>query len=214
MSCCNDVRNTVLHVELIPNSAIVGGLQTHVVNGSNNSWIGDTWWISCHNMRRSITVNDRMQRDYRYELVEPVGRNFDPEFKPDLTPAEMLRLGVFGGKYMTDCANEFPASWFKHAKLASGSAIIHSTTSASKPVSRSPNGAGRDGYIRTIHAAGSNGTAATTWVDECSTKTIVRSNAGRQSADTSDSFACLRARRSVVPQTATAGAPALGLRQP
>jgi hypothetical protein len=51
----------------------------------------------CSDMRRSITVNDRMQRDYRYERVKPVGRNFDPEFKPDLTPAEMLRLGVFGG---------------------------------------------------------------------------------------------------------------------
>ena len=138
MSCCNDVRNTVLHVELIPNSAIVGGLQTHVVNGSNNSWIGDTWWISCHNMRRSITVNDRMQRDYRYELVEPVGRNLDPEFKPDLTPAEMLRLGVFGGKYMTDCANEFPASWFKHAKLASGSrdnSLNYFGVEASQPLS-------------------------------------------------------------------------------
>ncbi len=61
-----------------------------------------------------------MQRDYRYECVAPVGRNFDPEFEPDLTPAEMLRLGVFGGKYMTDCGNEFPVSWFKHAKLASG----------------------------------------------------------------------------------------------
>jgi hypothetical protein len=72
-------------------------------------------------MRRLITVNDRMQRDYRYERVEPAGRNFDPEFKPDLTPAEMLRLGVFSGKYMTDCGDEFPASWFKHAKLASGS---------------------------------------------------------------------------------------------
>jgi hypothetical protein len=71
-------------------------------------------------MRRSITVNDRMQRGYRYELVKPVGRNFDPEFKPDLTPAEMLCLGVFGGKYMTDCGDEFPASWFKHARLASG----------------------------------------------------------------------------------------------
>ncbi len=70
---------------------------------------------------RSITVNDRMQRNYRYECVAPVGRNFDPGFTPDLTPAEMLRLGVFGGKYMTDCSDEFPASWFKHAKLASGS---------------------------------------------------------------------------------------------
>ena len=69
-------------------------------------------------MRRSIIVNDRMQRDYRYERVEPVGRNFDPEFKPDLTPAEMLRLGVFGGKYMTDCRREFPKSWFAAARLS------------------------------------------------------------------------------------------------
>jgi hypothetical protein len=59
-----------------------------------------------------------MQRDYRYERVAPVGRNFHPEFKPDLTPAEMLRLGVFGGKYMTDCRPEFPASWFAGARLS------------------------------------------------------------------------------------------------
>jgi hypothetical protein len=49
-----------------------------------------------------------MQRNYRYELVEPVGRNFAPGFKPQLTPKEMLELGIFGGKYMTDCRKEFP----------------------------------------------------------------------------------------------------------
>jgi hypothetical protein len=68
--------------------------------------------------RRIVTVNDRMQKGYRYELTAPAGRNFDPEFEPDLTPREMLRLGVFCGKYMTDCRKEFPKSWFTDAKLA------------------------------------------------------------------------------------------------
>jgi hypothetical protein len=65
-----------------------------------------------------ITVNDRMQRGYAYELTVPAGRNFDPGFRPELTPAEMLALGVFGGKYMTDCRDEFPARWFRRAKLS------------------------------------------------------------------------------------------------
>jgi len=59
-----------------------------------------------------------MQKNYRYQLTAPVGRNFDPSFKPQLTPSEMLKIGVFGGKYMTDCRKEFPASWFKSAKLS------------------------------------------------------------------------------------------------
>jgi hypothetical protein len=68
--------------------------------------------------KRIVVVNDKMQRGYRYELSAPAGRNFDPEFKPELTPAEMLRLGVFCGKYMTDTRKEFPASWFVGARLA------------------------------------------------------------------------------------------------
>jgi len=66
----------------------------------------------------TVVVNDKMQKGYRYQCTAPVGRNFDAEFKPDLTPAEMLRLGVFCGKYLTDCTREFPESWFKHAKLS------------------------------------------------------------------------------------------------
>ncbi len=65
-----------------------------------------------------VVVNDRMQRGYRYALTAPMGRNFDPEFRPELTPKQMLRLGVFGGKYMTDAVREFPADWFKGAKLS------------------------------------------------------------------------------------------------
>lgn len=65
-----------------------------------------------------VEVNDMMQKGYIYERVEPVGKNFDPRFRPDLTPEEMLELGVFGGKYMNDCRDEFPKSWFKNAKLS------------------------------------------------------------------------------------------------
>lgn len=58
-----------------------------------------------------------MQKHYVYVLSEPMGQNFDPEFKPELTPKQLLKLGVFGGKYMTDCRDEFPAEWFEDAKL-------------------------------------------------------------------------------------------------
>ena len=73
-------------------------------------------------MRRKVVVNDRMQRGYVYYLTEPQGRNFDPRFAPELTPREMLALGVFSGKYMTDCRREFPKSWYTRAKLARGPA--------------------------------------------------------------------------------------------
>lgn len=70
-------------------------------------------------MRRMIRVNDRMQKDYAYFLTEPIGKNFDKKFKPELKPQEMLKLGIFGGKYMTDCKKEFPKEWFKKAVLCS-----------------------------------------------------------------------------------------------
>lgn len=58
-----------------------------------------------------------MQKNYTYTLLEPIGKNFHADFKPDLTPKQMLELGVFGGKYMTDCAKEFPSEWYENAKL-------------------------------------------------------------------------------------------------
>jgi hypothetical protein len=67
---------------------------------------------------RVIVASDKMQQGYRYVLSEPEGRNFAEDFRPELTPGEMLALGVFGGKYMTDCGDEFPASWFAEAKLS------------------------------------------------------------------------------------------------
>lgn len=68
--------------------------------------------------RKKVFVNDNIQKDYSYVLKEPVGKNFDPDFKPDLTPKEMLELGVFDGKYLNNCKNEFPKSWFKMVKLS------------------------------------------------------------------------------------------------
>jgi hypothetical protein len=69
-----------------------------------------------------VVVRDRMQDGYRYLRTRPMGEDFDPGFAPELTPAEMLALGVFGGKYMTDCRDEFPAAWFDGARLATGHA--------------------------------------------------------------------------------------------
>ena len=65
-----------------------------------------------------IIVNDKMQTNYTYYLEENIGEVFDPNFHPELSPIEMLNRGVFGGKYMTDCFNEFPENWFKNAKLS------------------------------------------------------------------------------------------------
>lgn len=87
---------------------------------------------------KKVIANDKMQSGYVYYLTEPAGKNFDPEFKPDLTPKEMLELGVFGGKYMTDCKEEFPKSWFEKAKLCSeyhDPEVNHFKVNASKPLS-------------------------------------------------------------------------------
>jgi len=66
---------------------------------------------------RRVVVNDLMQHGYAYLLTQPLGRNFHAGFLPELTPKQMLELGVFGGKYMTDCRAEFPADWFERARL-------------------------------------------------------------------------------------------------
>lgn len=68
---------------------------------------------------RKVRVSNFMQKNYTYKCVEPAGKNFRIDFKPDLTPKEMLELGVFGGKYMTDVAktSEYPKDWWDRAKL-------------------------------------------------------------------------------------------------
>jgi hypothetical protein len=64
-----------------------------------------------------IVVNNKMQKDYEYELTEPMGENFASDFKPRYTPSQMLTEGVFGGKYCNDQILEFPASWYEDSRL-------------------------------------------------------------------------------------------------
>jgi hypothetical protein len=86
----------------------------------------------------TITVSDLMQSSYSYERTEPAGENFAALFEPQLTPAKMLRMGVFGGRYMTDCREEFPDDWFEKARFSEGRrdpAINFFGIEASKPLS-------------------------------------------------------------------------------
>jgi hypothetical protein len=68
-------------------------------------------------MPKVIKVNDKMQAGYSYRLTEPQGTNFHPGFAPELSPREMLELGVFGGRYLRDCRKEFPDNWFGKARF-------------------------------------------------------------------------------------------------
>ncbi len=62
-----------------------------------------------------IKINDLMLTDYSYKLTEPVGQNYHPDFKPEYTPPEMLKFGVFERKYLNDCTDEFPKEWYENA---------------------------------------------------------------------------------------------------
>jgi hypothetical protein len=87
---------------------------------------------------RAVIVNDSKQKGYRYVLRAREGKDFDSEFQPDLTPKKMLALGVFGGRYLNDCRNEFPANWFAKAKLTDGEydkSLNYFGVKASQPLS-------------------------------------------------------------------------------
>ena len=66
-----------------------------------------------------LSADDRMQGGHRHLRVEAHGRNFHRDFHPEPGPGELLGLGVFGGRYMTDCGAEFPEPWFQGAWLRS-----------------------------------------------------------------------------------------------
>lgn len=69
-------------------------------------------------MRKTITVNDKMQTGYSYTRLASMGQQFGDGFTPHFTPKEMLHLGVFEGKYLNDCTDEFPREWYEGAQLS------------------------------------------------------------------------------------------------
>lgn len=67
---------------------------------------------------KEIVVKDKMQDGYCYTLSQPAGKSFADDFIPAKTPPQMLEMGVFEGRYLNDCTDEFPADWFRNAKTS------------------------------------------------------------------------------------------------
>ena len=66
--------------------------------------------------QRVVAVNDKMQNGYRYTLTAGAGRGFHPDFKPQLTPAQMLaqtRPGARGALLFYSCVpvSAFGSAW-------------------------------------------------------------------------------------------------------
>ena len=57
-----------------------------------------------------------MQDGYEYHINALVGKSFSADFQPFYTPQQMLEMGVFEGKYCSDCREELPGIWFDKAK--------------------------------------------------------------------------------------------------
>ena len=128
--------------------------------------------------RQAISVNDRMQSGYRYERVAPIGRNFHPEFRPELTPKQMLELRSLLRKIPDGCAEGVP-----HLVVHTGQADaalprllpqLFWRRCQSTAFSVAQEGLQ---FIPTIRAHGSNGIAATTWAGECQKRMRDRSGA-------------------------------------
>ena len=87
----------------------------------NNKSKPKKWFIK----GKKINVNNRMQKNYTYELTFNAGTNLKnggldadgnkivyKDFNPKYSPGVMLNMGVFEGKYCNDQIFEFPKEWY------------------------------------------------------------------------------------------------------
>jgi hypothetical protein len=85
-----------------------------------------------------VKVNEDYQEGYEYSRSEPEGKNFDPDFKPQLTPKQMFDLGIFGGNYFHKIPREFPSDWFSKVEFSKDGAdknLNYFKVNASQPLS-------------------------------------------------------------------------------
>lgn len=61
--------------------------------------------------RVRVATGMAISRGYSYVLEAAPGE-LPADFRPDLSPGEILMLGAFEGKYLNDCVSEFPVEWF------------------------------------------------------------------------------------------------------
>ena len=64
-----------------------------------------------------VRVRTGPQAGYSFETVAPEGGEFDPAFQPDLSPREMLAIGVFSGRYFPELPDDLPPEWFVGARV-------------------------------------------------------------------------------------------------
>ena len=43
-------------------------------------------------MKKIVVVNDKMQKNYKYELSKKIASNFHYDFKPELNPKEKAKV--------------------------------------------------------------------------------------------------------------------------
>lgn len=59
-----------------------------------------------------VAYNKMDLGEYSYKLDKSIGDIDNHDFDPVFSPAKMLKLGIFEGKYLNDCVLEFPREWF------------------------------------------------------------------------------------------------------